>query len=53
MVIASFLIEYKDKKSRFFEETFLLASFSINIVLKILFLTLSNIKINFIGQNLN
>lgn len=47
MVIALFQIDEKDKKSRFFEETFILADISINITFGIFFLTLNNVKIDF------
>lgn len=47
MIIAFFLVGNKNKKSSFFEETFLLADISINITHKMLFPTLSNIEINF------
>lgn len=43
----SFNIRNKEKKGCFFEKISLLANFSINIVLKILFLILNNIKIGF------
>lgn len=46
IVITSFLVEDKNKGSLFFEETFLLTNLSIDVALGILFLTLSNIKIN-------
>ena len=48
MVIALFSMEDKEKKSHFFEETFLLANISMNIALEMFFFTLSNVKINFI-----
>lgn len=38
----------KIRKSLFFKETFLLTDINISIVFGILFLTLNNIKINFI-----
>lgn len=41
MVIASFLIDDKNKKFRFFEEIFLLADISIDVSY------LNNVKINF------
>lgn len=47
MIITVFLFDNKDRKSRFFEKTILLAEISINIAFEILFLTLSNIQINF------
>lgn len=52
MVIASFLVDAKNKKLRFFEETFLLANISIEVTLEMFFFTLSNIEINFINQEL-
>lgn len=45
-VITSFLVDNKNKKFRFFEESFLLIHISINITFEIFFLTLSNVKIN-------
>lgn len=48
IVINTFLVEDKNRRSQFFEKTFLLADLSINIVLKIFFLTLSNVKVNFV-----
>lgn len=53
MVIASFLIDYKVKKLSFFEETFLLANISIDIVLEMPFLILSKIEINFLEREPN
>lgn len=46
-IIASFLVDNKDGKSRFFEEIFLLAEVSIDIVFKISYLILSNVQIYF------
>lgn len=48
IVITSFLINDKAKRSQYFEKTLLLANISIDVVLGILFLTLNNTKINFI-----
>lgn len=48
IVIVSFSINNKVDKSRFLDETFLIATFSMNIVLGMLFLILSNAKINFL-----
>ena len=45
IAIIGFLIQNKSGKARFFEETFLLADTSIKVVLKILFMALSNINI--------
>lgn len=44
--MASFLVDNKDKKFRFFEETFLLPNISIDIAVTISYLTLSNVKTN-------
>lgn len=52
MVITSFSIDNKDGKSCFFEDTFLLADISIDISFGMLFLTLSNIEINFNNEEL-
>ena len=53
MFIAIFLMEDKDKKFQFFEKIFLLANFSMNIILEIVFYILSNIIVNFLDWNLN
>ena len=45
MVLASFQVEDKLKKARFFQKTFLLADLSIEIFLGMPFLTLSNANI--------
>ena len=45
MVIAGFQVEDKLGKIRFFQESFLLAKISIEVVLKMSFLTLSNTNI--------
>ena len=47
MVIAGFLIQDKMGKIRFFEETFLLADTSMEVVLGISFLALNNADIQF------
>lgn len=52
MVITSYLVDEKDKKSRFFKKTFLLADVSMNVALGILFFTLNNIKIHFNNREL-
>lgn len=44
----TFKMKDKKKKFRFFVKILLLAKLSMNIILRILFLILSNIKINFI-----
>ena len=52
MVITSFSMEDKEKKSHFFKGTFLLTNISIDVALQISFFTLSNVKIDFIGCHL-
>ena len=47
MVLASFQIEDTLKKAQFFQKMILLVNFSIEIVLKMPFLTLSNANIKF------
>lgn len=47
IIIVSFLLDKKNRKSRFFEEIFLLVECNIDLALEILFFTLSNVKINF------
>lgn len=47
IVIEFFTMENQTKKFRFFKETFLMADISINITLKIFFIILHNVKINF------
>lgn len=46
-MIASFLVDDINKKSSFFKKVFLLADISIDVALKMFFLILSNIKVNF------
>ena len=45
LVLASFQVEDKFKRVQFFQKTFLLTDFNIEMVLKILFLILSNTNI--------
>lgn len=52
IVIISFSIKNEQKKSRFLKKTFLLSDISINIALEVLFITLSNVKIEFFDPNL-
>lgn len=52
MVIASFEIEDKLKRARFFQETFLVANISIKVVLEISFLTISNADVFFVNRKL-
>lgn len=52
IVIVAFSVYDKAEKVRFFEETFLLADINMDVVLKMFFLTLSNINIYFTKQGL-
>lgn len=52
MIITLFQVNDKEKKSRFFEITFLLAGISMGIAFEIFFLTLSNIEVNLNNQEL-
>ena len=47
MVLASFQVEDKLERPRFFQKTFLLADLSMKVVLEMLFLILSNVNIQF------
>lgn len=49
MVIATLLVDGKDRKSRFFEKTFLLADISMVVIFKIFFFILNNVKVNYIN----
>ncbi len=52
MIVLTFSVLDKDGRKRFFEESFLLADIKPNIVLKMLFLTMSNADIDFQAQDL-
>ena len=52
MVIAVFLVINWADKIKFFEKTFLIANFSLNMIFKILFLTLNSRDINFLKRKL-
>ena len=52
MVDAAFSVVDKGNWVKFFEETFLVANVSPEVVLKIFFLTLSNADIDFLGREL-
>ena len=52
MVVAAFSVEDKANQVRFFEETFLVANVSPEVVLEIPFLTLSGVDIDFLCQEL-
>lgn len=47
MILSTFSILDKDSKKRFFEKNFLLANIKPDLVIKILFLTISNAHIDF------
>ena len=52
MIVATFLIEDKANRIRFFEETFLVANVSPEVVLEMPFLTLSGADVDFSGREL-
>ena len=52
MVITAFSVMEKVNRVRFFEETFLVANVSLEIVLGMPFLTLSNADVDFLGREL-
>ena len=52
MVIAAFSVVDKANRVRFFEETFLVANISLEVVLGMLFLTLSGTDVDFSGREL-
>ena len=52
MVIAAFLMTDKPNKVKFYEETFVIANVGLKVVFGILFLTLSNIHIDFLDWKL-
>ncbi len=52
MVVSIFSVSDKDGRERFFEESFLLADARLDMVLGMLFLTMSNPDVNFQAQDL-
>ena len=52
MVVAAFLVVDKANRVRFFEETFLVANVSPEVVFEMPFLTLSSADIDFLGWEL-
>ena len=52
ILVSTFFMSDKDNKERFFEKNFLLADVNLDIVFKILFLTMNNVDIDFQAQNL-
>ena len=52
MVVSTFSMLDKDGREKFFEENLLLAHIKPGIVLKMLFLTMSNANVNFQARDL-
>ena len=52
MVVSIFSMLDKDSRERFFEESFLLADVKQEIILRMLFLTMSNANVDFQARNL-
>ena len=52
MIVAAFLVKDKTNRVRFFEETFLVANVSPEVVFGMLFLTLSGVDVDFLGRKL-
>ena len=52
MVVAAFTVINQANKVRFFEKTFLVANFSPDVVLRILFLILSGVNVDFLKKEL-
>ncbi len=46
MIVFTFSVSYKDISKRFFEESFLLADIKLDIVFRMLFLTISNVDVD-------
>ena len=53
MVVSIFSMLDKDGRERFFEESFLLVDIKPEIVLEMLFLTISNTDVDFQARNLH
>ncbi len=47
IVVSNFSVSDKDNRERFFEESFLLADVKLDVVLEMLFLTISNTDVDF------
>ncbi len=47
MVVSTFSVLDKDRRERFFEESFLLADVKLDIMLEMPFLTMGNADVNF------
>ena len=52
IIVTAFLVMNKANRVRFFEKTFLVANVSLEIVLGMLFFTLSGVDVNFLGWEL-
>lgn len=52
MIIVFFLVENNNRRFCFFEENFMLVDISMDVAHRILFLTLSNVEINFTDREL-
>lgn len=52
MVLATFQLEEKQERMRFFQKIFLIANIAIEIILEMFFLIFSKIEINFVDQKL-
>lgn len=52
MIITLFQVDDEDKKSYFFKKTFLLTNININVAFRMPLLILSNVEVNFNGQEL-
>ena len=52
MVVAAFSVTDKANRVKFFEETFLVANVSLEVVFKMPFLTLNGADVNFLEQEL-
>ncbi len=52
MIVSIFSVWDKDDRERFFEESFLLADVKLDLVLRILFLTMSNTNVDFQARDL-
>ena len=52
MVVVAFSVTEKANRIRFFEETFLVANISLEVVLRMLFLILSGADVDFLGREL-
>ena len=52
IIVSTFFILDKNNKKRFFKKSFLSANIKLNIVLKIFFLIINNVNIDFQAQDL-